>query len=323
MSNFQGKARAALDSPELRGFAALEGREEGPRSGGFVDTDLLIRAALFLGANVIRYRDAEKRVQTEKREQVVSYRKVEPHWNRAVDGFRKTVETYKNAGVPDGTWLPYRYLLLPPAIAAANGYPLGNLWIGWAIAASLWRHYVGEVDTKLQKDADLAAKGDIHGLIDHVKTRTKRIESVVPEVEDFTENIVSDGGVFFAMLVHFARIHARSFPGSKLLAGADEPIEVHHIFPRAFLDTYQNRDNEFILDRLGNLTLLTRSDNEHLGDLKPKDYIPSISESERGAHFIPEDASLWSIERYPDFCKYREEKLGECVRELFANLGIH
>ena len=61
MANFRTRSRAVLTAPELRGFSAPEGVEEGSRSGAFVDTDLLIRAALFLGGGGVRYRDAEKR----------------------------------------------------------------------------------------------------------------------------------------------------------------------------------------------------------------------------------------------------------------------
>ena len=61
MSNFRARARDVLAMEDLKGFAVPEGREEGPRSGAFVDAELLIRAALFAGSGFVRYRDAEKR----------------------------------------------------------------------------------------------------------------------------------------------------------------------------------------------------------------------------------------------------------------------
>ena len=123
---------------------------------------------------------------------------------------------YRSAGVPSGDWLPYRYLLLPPAVASAKGHVLRRKWLGWAVAASLWGHYAGETETKLQRDANLAEKGDVDGVIEQVKTRAKRTESAIPDEEDFLHNIVGEGGVFLAMLLMFQEKKARSFPGGKL-----------------------------------------------------------------------------------------------------------
>jgi hypothetical protein len=310
MAQFRKRAKTVLQLAELTGFAAPEGKEEGPRTGAFVDTDLLIRASLFLGAGMVRYRDVEKRGAE------TAYKKVEEYWDTAVQGFKTAVNLFRSAGVPSAGWLPYRHLLVPPAIAAAKGRTLTKQWLAWAILASIWRHYVGEVETKLQKDCGLAENGDIAGLVDHVKTRAKRIESAIPEVEDFTQNIVNDAGVHLALLVHFTQKPGRSFPGEKLIGTADEPLEIQHLFPRAVLDSYEERDNEFVPDRLGNLTILTRSDNEHLGDTPPVTYLPNQSADTRRVHLIPEDRTLWAVERFPEFCRSREELLAQAVRGL-------
>jgi hypothetical protein len=279
-----------------------------------VDTDLLIRASVYLGSGLIRYRDVEKRGP-----RGAAYEKVEANWDDAVNGFGVATTLFRNAGVPNGSWLPYRYLLLPPAIAVAKGHTLGQQWLAWAIVASLWRHYVGEVDTKLERDANLAARGDITRLLDHVRTRAKRTESVIPEEDDFIQNIVNDSGVHLALLLHFHLRNARSFPAGKLLSGADEPLEVHHIFPRAVLDAFQG-GNEYIPDQLGNLTFLTRSDNEHLSDDKPDEYLSLVDRETRVLHLIPDDKELWSVNRYPDFRRQREIMMARAIRGMLADM---
>src|SRR5258706_186574 len=103
------------------------------------------------------------------------------------------------ACVPNGEWLPYRYLLFPPAIAAGSGHELDDRWVGWALAATLWRHYGAEVDSTLAKDAKLAQAGDVDGLIDHVKLRAKRLDSAVPSEEDLLRNIVSERAIQLAL----------------------------------------------------------------------------------------------------------------------------
>jgi uncharacterized protein DUF262 len=315
MANFRVRSREVLLMPELRGFAAPEGREEGSRGGAFVDTDLLIRAALYLGSGGVRYRDAERR-------KLANYHKIELAWEPAVEGFKRAVALYRAAGIPSGEWLPYRYLLFAPAIAAATGHKLDAKWIAWALAASIWRHYVGEVDTKLLEDAKLAEQGDVMGLVEQVKLRAKRTDSVIPEEEDFQRNIVSEGAVYLALLVHFAKTEARSFPGGKLVNRTEEPLEVHGIFPRALLDRFSDRDNEYVPDRLGNLTLLARSDHETLGDAAPEAYLGEIEAHEMAAHLVPRDAALWKIDRFQEFCEERERGLAIMVRALLAEIGL-
>jgi len=316
MANFRARARDVVTMKELRGFSAIEGHEEGNRSGAFVDTDLLIRAALFLGGGGVRYRGAEKsKLQAH-------YQSIESSWDSAVAGFISAVALFRNAGVPTGDWLPYRYLLFAPAIAAARGHELGDRWVAWALAASLWRHYGGEVDSKLAKDASLAARGDVEGLIDHVKLRAKRPESAVPEDEDLLHNIVGEGAVLLALLVYFMKVTARSFPSGKLLSGAQEPLEVHQIFPRAALDRFPDRDNEYVPERAGNLTLLARADKEHIGEIAPDIYLRIIEPSDRAAHLIPDDDGLWTVARYNDFCEQRERAITAMLRDLLYGLGI-
>jgi len=315
MTNFRVKAREALLMPEFRGFAAPEGREEAVRGGAFVDTDLLIRAALYLGSGAVRYRDAEKR-------KVTNYHKIELAWDAAVDGFKRAVLLYRAAGIPSGEWLPSRYLLFAPSIAAAKGHKLDAKWVTWALVTSIWRHYVGEVDTKLQRDANLAAKGDIGGLIEHVKFRAKRTDSVIPVDEDLQCNIVSEGAVCLALLIRFAMREAHSFPSGKLVNRADEPLEVHCLFPRTLLDHYVERDNQHVPDRLGNLTLLTRSDNESLGETPPDVYLAEVERSELTNHLILHDPALWTVEGFRSFCEQREREMAIMIRDLLIKLGL-
>ncbi len=316
MTNFRARSREVLVMKELRGFSAPEGLEEGTRSGAFVDTDLLIRAALFLGGGGVRYRDAEKRKLQ------AHYQSIESSWDAAVAGFKSAVTLYRNAGVPSGDWLPYRYLLFAPAIAAARGHELDDRWIGWAIAASLWRHYAGEVDTKLAKDAGLAEKGDVAGLIEHVKLRAKRPDSAVPEEDDLLYNIVGEGAIFLGLLVYFMKVGGRSYPSGKLLSGIQEPLAVHQIFARAMLDRFPDRDNEYVPDRLGNLTLLARSDNELVGDTAPEMYLRVLESRDLTSHLIPDDPGLWTVQRYNEFAEQRERALAAMLRDLLFELGI-
>lgn len=320
MKGFRERARGFLTDTEIRNFAAVEGEEDRPRSGALADTDLLIRTALFLSTGVVRYSDIEKRKRGAGED---AYNQVEAVWDEACAGLKAAVKIFQNASIPDGSWLPYRYLLLPPAIAEAKDRQINSdHWLGWAIAASLWGQYAGASETKAQSDAKLAGEGDIRKLFDSVKNYAKRTESLIPEEEDLTSNVVLESGVLLALLVHLSRDGARSFPGEKLINSKAEPIEVHHIFPRAVLNRSGLQDSSTSPDRLGNLTLIFRSDNEHLKDSTPEVYLRECDRNTLAAHCIPLKEELWNISSYAEFCEQRERELAGMIRGLLMSLGV-
>jgi hypothetical protein len=197
-----------------------------------------------------------------------------------------------------------------------------DFWLGWAIVASLWGHYSGSSDTRAQSNAKFAEEGNAEKLFESIKEHAKRTESIIPEEEDFTSNVVQEAGVLLALLVYFARIGARSFPSGKLLNSHAEPIEMHHIFPRKVLDRAEFQDSSTIADRLGNLTLLFRSDNEYIKDTPPAEYLPDCKDDDLRHHGIPLDKNLWDLTRYTEFCSERERWLAQIVKDLFRSLGV-
>ena len=102
-------ARGGDACKELRGFAAPEGHEEGSRGGAFIDTDLLIRARAVPGR---RRRPLPRGGEAQAAGALPEHR---GELGRARStGFKSAVALFRNAGVPGGDWLPYRYLLFAP-----------------------------------------------------------------------------------------------------------------------------------------------------------------------------------------------------------------
>jgi hypothetical protein len=313
MKNFRERARAALEDPALSGFAAQEGADEPARGGAFVDTDLLVRTALFLSRGTLRYTELERS----------AWGRVETTWDAAVDALKQTVAMYKKAGVPDGSWLPYRYLLLVPAIAHAKGHKLGpTQWLGWAISVSLWSHYGSSAETRAQLDAQLAEKGRLLDLFDAVKHSARRLDTLIPDAEDFTSNVPATAGVMLGLLVFLARTRARSFPSGRELLSLAEPLEVHPLFSRAALDDLGWRDRTTAHDRIGNLTLLFRSDAEGLGSALPRAALPKIDPHIVAEHGISPDKQLWEVPRYAAFCEARELALARFLIDLLRSYGV-
>lgn len=319
MKDFRTRAATSLAAPELDGFSVGEGIERATGTGGYVDTDLIVRTAMCLATGIVKYRDAEK-----KGDKSALYSKIEPKWQSAVDSLQKVVETFRNAGVPDGSWLPYRYILLTPAVAIANSRQRPDTeWIGWAIAASLWGLYGGSAETKVQTDARSASTGDWDAVWRSLKTYAKRSETLIPDREDLQQGLVQTSGMLLALLVDWGRCDGRSFLGYRFQSRT-KPLHVHHIFPRAMFTGLGRapKDTARLPDRIGNLTVLESSENESLGDKAPSDYLNLIDPEIRASHCIPEDKSLWSLEHYPEFCAEREAMLANRIAVLMRSLSV-
>ena len=311
MKGFRERAREALSLPGLHGFAMQEGAEES--RGAYVDTDLIVRTALFLERGVVRYGDVGRDV----------YEQLERSWGAALDGLTQTAAMYRKAGVPDGSWLPYRYLLLVPAVAFAKGQKVpATTWLGWAIAASLWSHYGSSAETRAQADATLAASGQTFELFEAVKKSARRLDTLIPDVDDITGNVPNTSGVLLGLLVWLARTKAQSFPSGRALVGAGEPIEAHGLFPRAALDDLGWSDRSTAHDRLGNLTLLLRRDAAALTDNLPRATLAKVSPEALGQHAIPPDPQLWEVPRYAQFCTAREKGLAAFLIDLLKSYGV-
>jgi hypothetical protein len=319
MKDFRKRAEASLKARALRGFSMREGGEGASGTGGYVDTDLIVRTAMCLATGIVKYRDAEK-----KGDKSSLYAKIEPSWQGAVNGLQKVVTIFRKGGVPDGSWLPYRYMLLTPAVALAKGQNRPeDEWLGWAIAASLWGLYGGSAESKVQTDARHASAGDWGALWQSLKTYAKRSETLLPEHEDLRQGLVQTSGVLLALLIYWWRTDGRSFYGYRFKSGS-KPLHVHHIFPRVMFAGMGRapKDTSRIPDRIGNLTVLEASDNGSLGDKEPHEYLPTLEPTLRAVHAIPDDMSLWSFDRYADFCTAREELLADRIANLMRELGV-
>jgi hypothetical protein len=320
MKGFRRRADEALRTVVPEAFAVPEGSER-VLYGGRADTDLLVRTAMCLATGNVKYRDAEKL----KGGGDGVYSQIEPKWDAAVSAVAHTARMFQAAGVPDGDWLPYRYMLLVPSVAVGSGHVRpADQWLGWALAGSLWGLYGGSSETKAQADARLAKEGRWEELWESLRAHAKRPETLIPEPEDFHHGIVQARGVQLAQLVGLVRTDATSFFGTRMAAPGPEGIEIHHVFPRVLFSGQGRvpRESRALPDRIGNLTPLAAGDNRALGAREPADYFPELTSDLRATYSIPDDPALWHLDRYGDFCAAREASLCARVAALLALLGV-
>jgi len=74
-------------------------------------------------------------------------------------------------------------------------------------------------------------------------------------------------------------------------------------------------------DTLANFAFLSKFDNIAISDKDPSVYLAAAESNELAAQWIPRDPSLWTAERFGDFCAQRRELLAKALNEMLGLTG--
>lgn len=118
-----------------------------------------------------------------------------------------------------------------------------------------------------------------------------------------------------------ARDWGTGLPLKASLLGRMSRLEVHHIFPKAQLRKRKHSRPE--VNALANFCFLTKDTNLDIRDRLPEVYFPEIERHHPGAlasQWIPDDPSLWKIDRFRDFLEARKTLLAAELNRRMADL---
>jgi hypothetical protein len=118
-----------------------------------------------------------------------------------------------------------------------------------------------------------------------------------------------------------ARDWGTGLPLKANLLGRMNKLEVHHIYPKSRL--YKSKYRKSEVNALANFCFLTKETNLDISNRLPEDYFPEIEAAHPGAlasQWIPDDSSLWKIDRYRDFLEARKVLLAEELNKRMAEL---
>jgi hypothetical protein len=192
----------------------------------------------------------------------------------------------------------------------------------WYIHSALWGRFAGSTETVLNQDYDVASKSGIDGLISSLERW--RGGNLTVDPQDFEG--FGRGSRFYPLLYMLTRVQgARDF-GSGLqlhshLLGHLSSLQVHHIFPKAVL--YEARFPRSQVNAVANFCFLTQDANLAIGKRQPEDYLGEVESKHPGtlaSQWIPEDPSLWRIDRYLDFLIARRELLAAAANTFLTGL---
>ncbi|MCY3807353.1 MAG: Coenzyme F420 hydrogenase/dehydrogenase, beta subunit C-terminal domain, partial [bacterium] len=165
-----------------------------------------------------------------------------------------------------------------------------------------------------------------------VETRCKLCPDALGEAADVAAADVWPGGSPTGEDAGFNGIIVRTATGEDLVTSAVEAGNLvlgDPITPREFdgLQPHQVRKKKEYtrpeVNALANFSFLTAESNWKIGADDPAEYLAGCEDKHPGvlrSQWIPEDRSLWSLDRYPEFLKVRRTLLAAAANELLGTL---
>ena len=192
----------------------------------------------------------------------------------------------------------------------------------WYIHTALWGRFAGSTETVLNQDYDTLSRSGIDGLISSLERW--RGGNLTIDGQDFEG--FGQGSRFYPLLYLLTRVQGAQDFGSGLplhshLLGHLTGLQIHHIFPKAVL--YEAGYGRSQVNAVANFCFLTQDTNLAIGKRKPEDYFGEVETRHPGvlaSQWIPEDRSLWRIDRYPDFLAARRTLLAEAANAFLGQL---
>ncbi len=192
----------------------------------------------------------------------------------------------------------------------------------WYVSIAIWGRFSGPVETTINQDlAALKTADPIDALLRNL--RQSQGERDVSH-ENFDLNYTR--ARFYPLLYIMSRIRdARDWgTGNRLRhhsLGDHTNLEMHHIFPRAYLRRHGISAND--TNNLGNIAFQTRETNRAFSDRAPAEYMPEVATNWPDAlesQWIPTNPELWKVENYHRFLEARRRLLAGAANEMLATL---
>jgi hypothetical protein len=286
---------------------------------GEVDSRFLTRALVVIGTGQSRFRYLTEFWKKTPEE-------IERIWRRTRKAVDSAVNfTRQNARFESSDWLPSLSALIPLA-AYFDKFPaitpdVETGLLRWFYTASMNTRYSGSAESALDEDIKALSEADPVSQLMKNTLATDLPGEVKPDEFD-------DAGplnALFAMTYAAARKRGAKdwFTGVGLatdVVGADNEVQIHHIFPKALLkEAGASRKDR---DEIANLAFLAAKPNRKISKRPPELYLAEIADkhTERlTAQSVPMDRKLWKLENFQDFLLARRELLAAAVNDLVKN----
>jgi len=257
---------------------------------------------------------------------------IETSWRRTEKALRDTVALVRTEmGWTTRRWLPSTIALIPVVyLFAKHGSAKlrkgdANLVKRYLLIAGLRSLFRGSGETVVNGFVNAIRKAGDHKLglaqtlFNHIpKNRRYKIKK---------DDIRDTSGLYSSLMqIYMSYLYGKgacSWPSGRSLQDvllgelASDPLSVHHIFPKKFMEDREDLPVEK-LNRVANYAILSQADNAELGDRDPFDVWRSLKANQREWASLQMcfTASEGLLKAYDEFVEFRAEKLAEQLNEF-------
>lgn len=194
--------------------------------------------------------------------------------------------------------------------------------IGWWLLSTLHDRWKGDIRNRTNRDLEIIRSGKgTHGLIEELRNTNPYLEL---QPTQFQRTYASKP--YHRLLLTLTRRRgSRDLRSGVSLSFAHtserSSLQAHHIFPRRLLSKAGKDRKE--MDQLANLAFITQGTNLRIGSRSPSEYLPELEASNPGvlaSQWIPQDPSLWTVTKYPEFLKERNILLATAANKFLHDL---
>lgn len=253
---------------------------------------------------------------------------LEQGWATVQRGLRHLVPLLKeNLRITSSSLLPSYMVLLPLVVLLGERSDesldaettKGLLY--WFLVATIRNRYSTSTDTRLGQDIPVTREPE------PVKRLLTNLGIVGTQVEVTSQTLAGRtvGSPYFFLSYLVAKEAGATdwWHGTQISATAEDgqKLEYHHIHPQATLKNHPAKYTKTEINDLANLAFISAKANRKISDRSPRDYftdpkLPSLTEAELGAHFVPYDETLREAGAYREFLGARRRRLAEAMTDL-------
>jgi len=195
----------------------------------------------------------------------------------------------------------------------------------WYVHASLWGRYAGSTESVLRQDLSIIQEkeGALDRLIENLRKNRGDLTVHEQDVSGW-----SKGARFYPLIYLLTRVCGSKDWGtgvdlSSYMLGKLSTLQVHHIFPKAYLYKNEKGYARSDVNAIANFTFQTQETNLWIGKRAPEEYFEEVEKNHPGAlasHWIPMDRELWKPDRYLDFLAERRSLIANAANEFLKSL---
>lgn len=255
---------------------------------------------------------------------VVTVDELQAVWKRVKVAMDQAIAfLVQNCKIDRLSLLPTNNILIPLTafFDRANGRVTGNdarSLQRWVYMALIWSRYSGTVETRLDQDVAALSKPD------PIQNMIRNIEDVVGSRRPVTERELQEqrkNSPYMLMAYVLARYAQAEDWFNGVVIGPNQPLEIHHIFPKALLrDHYDLRADSRIVDKVANLAFLSQRANARISASAPSSYLPTIEQRRLATQSVSVDPSLWTMDKFEAFLHQRRTMLADAINRLLQSL---